>query len=106
MGSPITPLLANMFMVNYKLVYSIRSKDIIFWSRYVDDILACFTGIVRQLNQFVVFINNVHPNIKFTSEKENNNSINFSVLKLKDNWNSQCTENRRIQIHFFQLHKN
>ena len=42
--------------------------------RYVDDILAAFDIEQDPLN-FLSFLNNRHPNIKFTIEKQNNHSI-------------------------------
>ena len=47
-----------------------------FYLRYVDDILAAFDNEQDSLN-FLNFLNNRHPNIKFTIEKENNHSIAF-----------------------------
>ena len=44
--------------------------------RYVDDILAAFDNEQDSLN-FSNFLNNRHPNIKFTIEKQNNHSIAF-----------------------------
>ena len=42
--------------------------------RYVDDILAAFDNEQNSLN-FLFFLNNRHPNIKFTIEKQINHSI-------------------------------
>ena len=44
--------------------------------RYVDDILAAFDNEEDSLN-FLNFLNNKHPNIKFTIEKQINHSIAF-----------------------------
>ena len=44
-----------------------------FYLRYVDDILAAFDNEQDSLN----FLNNRHPSIKFTIEKQNNHSIAF-----------------------------
>ena len=44
--------------------------------RYVDDILAAFDNEQNSLN-FLFFLNNRHPNIKFTIEKQINHSIAF-----------------------------
>ena len=44
--------------------------------RYVDDILAAFDNKQNSLN-LKNFLNNRHPNIKFTIEKQNNHSIAF-----------------------------
>ena len=47
-----------------------------FYLRYVDDILAVFDNKQDSLN-FANFLNNKHPNIKFTIEKQINHSIDF-----------------------------
>ena len=47
-----------------------------FYLRYVDDILAAFDNEQDSLN-FLNFLNNRHPNIKFTLEKQINHSIAF-----------------------------
>ena len=47
-----------------------------FYLRYVDDILAAFDNEQDSLN-FLNFLNNRHPNIKFTIEKQINHSIAF-----------------------------
>ena len=47
-----------------------------FYLRYVDDILAAFDNEQDSLN-FLNFLNNRHPNIKFTIEKQSNHSIAF-----------------------------
>ena len=47
-----------------------------FYLRYVNDILAAFDNEQDSLN-FLDFLNNRHPNIKFTIEKQINHSIAF-----------------------------
>ena len=47
-----------------------------FYLRYVDNILAAFDNEQDSLN-FLNFLNNRHPNIKFTIEKQINHSITF-----------------------------
>ena len=47
-----------------------------FYLRYVDDILAAFDNEQDSLN-FLNFLNNRHPNIKFNTEKQINHSIAF-----------------------------
>ena len=85
MGSPLSPLLADLFMSNIvKLIMDseLSKKHILFWYRYVDDIFACFKGTDRQIDIFNKFLNNIHPNIVFTNEIEIESSINFLDLKI------------------------
>ena len=64
-----------------KLVPTLK-EHLSFWRRYVDDTL-CF--VKEGSCEFVLaFINNFHPNIKFTYETERNNMISFlDVLLVK-----------------------
>lgn len=84
MGNPLSPLLAEIFMDNLEKIIHKHpmSNKFIYWYRYVDDIIANFTGTTRQLDSFLTFINSVHSNIKFTIEMEQNNSINFLDLTI------------------------
>ena len=55
-----------------------------FYLRYVDDILAAFDNEQDSLNSWN-FLNNRHPTIKFTIEKQINHSIAFldvSIIKI------------------------
>ena len=72
----LAPVLVNIFMGFYKSkwlneYYFNTTK---FYLRYVDDILAVFEKEQDSLN-FLNFLNNKHPNIKFMLEKQVNHSI-------------------------------
>jgi len=84
MGSPLSPLLAEIFMDHLeKIIHKHKiSNSFIYWYRYVDDVLACFTGTNRQLDSFLEYINSLHEKINFTIETEKDNSINFLDLKI------------------------
>ena len=70
MGSPLTAVLANIFMGFHESKwlneYNLNKPK--FYLRYVDDILAAFNNEQDSLN-FLNFLNNRHPNIKFTLKK-------------------------------------
>ena len=79
MGSPLGPILANIFMCNLEEKFlSLCNNNIKpnFYSRYVDDTFATFNNL-DCANQFLCYINGIHPNIKFTIETENNNRLSF-----------------------------
>ena len=78
MGSPLAPVLANIFMGFHKSKWLNENNfnKPKFYLRYVDDILAAFDNEQDSLN-FLNFLNNRHPNIKFTIEKQINHSITF-----------------------------
>ena len=76
-GSPLAPVLANIFMCFYESKwlnneYNLNKPK--FYLRYVDDILAVFEKEQVSLNS-LNFLNNKHPNIKFTIEKQVNLTI-------------------------------
>ena len=78
MGSPLALILANIFMGFHESKwlnqYNLNKPK--FYLRYVDDILAAFDNEQDSLI-FLIFLNNRHPNIKLTIEKQNNHSIAF-----------------------------
>ena len=75
MGSPLVPVLANIFHESKSLnEYSLNKPK--FYLRYVDDILAAFDNEQDPLN-FLNILNNRHPNIKLTIKKLINHSIAF-----------------------------
>ena len=78
MGSPLAPVLANIFMGFHKSKwlneYNLNKPK--FYLRYVDDILAGFDNEQYSLN-FLDFLNNRHLNIKFNIEKQINHSTTF-----------------------------
>ena len=78
MGSPLAPVLANIFMgfQESKWLHEYNLKKPKFYLRYVDDILAAFHNEQDSLN-FLNFLNNRHPNIKITIEKQTNSFIAF-----------------------------
>ena len=67
MGSPLVPVLVNIFMGFYESKwwneYNLNKPK--FYLRYVDDILDAFEKEQDWLN-FLYFLNKKHPNIKFT----------------------------------------
>lgn len=70
---PLSPLLADISIsdsVEKTIFYSLA---VLFGHRHVDDILACFKGTPRPLNQCLTYINN--QNIKFTLEVETSATI-------------------------------
>ena len=86
MGSPLSPLMADIFMNNFEtnLLNSENRliKNIAYYFRYVDDILVLFTGNDRQLQMLLNHLNSLSPTIKFTLEQETDGSINFLDLTI------------------------
>ena len=78
MGSSLAPALDNILMYFYESKwlnkYNLNKPK--FYLRCVDDILTAFDKERDSLN-FLNFLNNKHPNNKFTTEKQVNHSISF-----------------------------
>ena len=49
---------------------------VLYYRRYVDDIF-CMFGEEEHATQFLSYLNNRHPNIRFTIEKEMNGQLPF-----------------------------
>ena len=86
MGSPLGPILADIFMSNLEIKlnrFSTNKPTI--WIRYVDDIF-CIFNKQQNINDFLRRINKWHPNISFTIESETNERLPFlDVLVIRDN---------------------
>ena len=73
MGSPLAPVLANLFMgFNEDLwLKDYKNSKVRFYKRYVDDTFCLFDNEADAM-LFYEYINSRHPNIKFTFEKQSN----------------------------------
>ena len=68
MGTKMAPSYANLFMGNFeqKALAAATHSPLIWW-RYIDDIFLLWTHGEEKLNDFITYLNNLHPTIKFTS---------------------------------------
>ena len=75
MGSPLGPVLANIFMCHFeeKWVLNSNARPSV-WFRYVDDTFTLFDN-KNTATRFLQYLNNCHANIKFTVEFEENSTI-------------------------------
>ena len=92
MGSPLGPVLANIFMGHYEKIWIenyMGTKPEIY-KRYVDDIFCLFQNEVDALI-FFEYLNEQHINIKFTYEKEIDGKLCFLDVLIK-NVNTQKFE--------------
>ena len=76
MGSPLGPVIANVFMVALEETIAPKLQKIMpIWRRYVNDTFTfvkknCIAEVIQEINSF-------HPNIKFTHEIEKDKKIAF-----------------------------
>ena len=78
MGSPLAPVLANLFMGHHEKLWleNFHGSTILFYRQYVDDSFCLFNSD-RDATIFFDYINSRHPNIKFTMEKQVNYKLPF-----------------------------
>lgn len=73
MGSPLAPVLANFFMGYYEKLWlnNYTGPKVLYYCRYVDDIICCFKNSIDARLFFEYrYLNSFHPNVKFTMETE------------------------------------
>ena len=76
MGSPLRPVLSDIFMIELETSLSPELIDYIqFWKRYVDDTI-CFIK-VGSVNYILSVLNSFDVNIKFTYELEHDGKLPF-----------------------------
>ena len=83
MGSPLAPVLANLFMGVHetKWLSEYEGEAPTFYRRYVDDIFAVFEN-EKQASSFFDYLNSRHPNIKFTNENGILHFLDISICYL------------------------
>ena len=81
MGSPLGPLLANVFMYSIEENLVREGKLPSFYRRYVDDMLTIMPNIETALN-FLDTFKKAHSSVKFTMETECNGMLPFLGVQL------------------------
>ena len=89
MGSPVSPIVANLFMENLEQrAMESASEELrpALWKRYVDDTLEVIKR--GKVDEWYAHLNNMGPtgSIKFTHEVETDNTIPFlgTLLERKE----------------------
>ena len=92
MGSPLAPILANLFMGYHEkdwIEKALVAKPT-FYKRYVDDIFAVFI-FESDAETFHTYLNTKQKNIKFTYEKQIENKLPFLDILMSNNENLQTS---------------
>jgi hypothetical protein len=86
MGSSISNTVAEIFLQyleNTHLKHILESKQIIFYTRYVDDVLMIYNTKYTTPETIHQHINKNHPNLQFTPSHENNNLSFLDLLLIR-----------------------
>ncbi|PFX12560.1 hypothetical protein AWC38_SpisGene23460 [Stylophora pistillata] len=84
MGSPLGPLMANVFLCSIEEQLDRNNKLPSFYKRYVDDTLATMPNI-QAATAFLSTLNECHPAIQFTMEIAENNKLPFLGMMIEKN---------------------
>ena len=85
MGSPISSLIAEIFLQHYEdanIKQLLDMKNIALYVRYVDDIFVIYDTTKINLHTINTYINKIHSNIKLNPTYEEHNSIAFLDLTI------------------------
>lgn len=78
MGSPVAPVVANIWMEYFENVaLSSSPLQIKLWKRYVDDVFCILKGDARGTDYLLAHLNGVHSKIRFTCEIESDRCLAF-----------------------------
>jgi hypothetical protein len=85
MGSPILSIISEIFLQHFEtciLKHYLENKSLVFYKRYVDNILILYDQDKVQHHQIIRTANNIHPNLTFNHTLEINGAINFLDLSI------------------------
>ncbi|XP_055590194.1 uncharacterized protein LOC129742328 [Uranotaenia lowii] len=108
MGSPLSPVVASLLMeqLEERAIQNLRDKDVnlVMYKRYVDDCL--IIGKESDIDHVLAEFNNQCSSIKFTLEKEIDNTLRFLDLKLfrnqgkvEKNWYTKQENGRYLDFY-------
>jgi hypothetical protein len=92
MGAPTSGVIAEFFLQhleNTHLAHLSKKHKITAYFRFVDDILIIYDAQCTNINNIQTDFNDIHPNIKFTTETETDNRLNYldiTIHRTPQNW--------------------
>jgi hypothetical protein len=91
-GAPTSNIIAEFFLQHLEdthLTHISRRHNIVAYFRYVDDILLIYDSHHTDTNKMANDFNNIHPNLRFTTETESDCRLNFldiTLHRMPHNW--------------------
>jgi hypothetical protein len=113
MGSPITRMIAEIYLQHIEELHIrhwIECKEIIYYKRYVDDIIITFNHSKTNETAITSIMNDINEQLKFKLTMEVNKSINYLYLTIHRNINNmefsiyRKTTNANITIQYTSSH--
>lgn len=103
MGSPLSPVIANLFMEHFE-IQALETSPLkpYCWKRFVDDTFVIWTHLKSFLTQFLNHLNSQFHHIQFTMEIEQNNSLPFLDVQVTHNNNGSLSH----QVYKKKTHTN
>ena len=102
MGSPVSPVVADIFMdeLEKKAFEELQAPPRI-WHRFVDDVISVINSSDEAL--LLDHLNEQHPQITFTMERENEGKMPFMDVLFKRGkedkyWTEPCTESQHTRV--------
>jgi hypothetical protein len=113
MGPPISGTIAELYTQHLEELYTkqlVEDKQIIYYKRYVDDILLIYNQQKTSTQEILRYVNSIDKHLQFKATEEINNQINFLDLSIHRHNNSielgifRKPTNTDITIHFTSNH--
>jgi hypothetical protein len=83
MGLPISGTMAEIFLQHIENTHTkhlLDTKNILYYTRYIDDILIIYSTIHINNNTIQKYINQIHKNLQLNPTYENNSQLNVPDL--------------------------
>ncbi|CAJ0947764.1 unnamed protein product [Ranitomeya imitator] len=114
MGSNVAPPYANAYMAHFEesIIYrhQLFISNVLYWTRYIDDIFCLWGGTLESLETFFTFLNEAWPGIRFTITHDSNSVSFLDTTVLKDQEGHLTTDlhtkptDRNSILHFDSFH--
>jgi len=107
MGGPLSRLLADLVLedIESQIQKHNKWKHKWDWVRYIDDTFMSWDDTLEELEEFILFLNNLHPKIKWTKEIEQDGRINFlDILIIRDGGGNNSTVYRKTSASERYIH--
>ena len=99
MGSPVSSTLAEIYLQYFEeliIKHWIETNEVIYYKRYVDDIIIIFNQNKIEEESITRYMNNIHKHLEFKLTEEENKTINYLDLYIHRN------NNNNVQIGIYR----